>query len=249
MVQPEIPGDEAVNNIIDQASAEIDRELATTAESQAQPLTADQVQQIVQSQMQPFQNQISGLQSLYDRGLNAIRRDSEEKLQQIQRETQMQQSQVKRDQYLSALDGRERELVEPLMQEMDNMKQVYLQSLASQQSAQVPEQAPAANPQDQWEAVYKVVENMTKTDDQKQAIFFASVRNAVTQQGQQQVPQATAQSQPADPQAQTPPVENSRQGGSGVHQSIDELCDWYIGLNRPTQEQEAYYRQKFEQLT
>ena len=249
MVQPEIPGDEAVNNIIDQASAEIDRELATTAESQAQPLTADQVQQIVQSQMQPFQNQISGLQSLYDRGLNAIRRDSEEKLQQIQRETQMQQSQAKRDQYLSALDGRERELVEPLMQEMDNMKQVYLQSLASQQSAQVPEQAPAANPQDQWEAVYKVVENMTKTDDQKQAIFFASVRNAVTQQGQQQVPQATAQSQPADPQAQTPPVENSRQGGSGVHQSIDELCDWYIGLNRPTQEQEAYYRQKFEQLT
>jgi len=266
MVQPEIPGDEAVNNIIDQASAEIDRELATTAESQAQPLTADQVQQIVQSQMQPFQNQISGLQSLYDRGLNAIRRDSEEKLQQIQRETQMQQSQARRDQYLGTLDGRERELVEPLMQEMDNMKQVYLQSLASQQSAQVPEQAPAANPQDQWEAVYKVVENMgvnrndanvnyqvlmdtTKTDAQKQEVFFASVRNAVTQQGQQQVPQATAQPQPADPQAQTPPVENSRQGGSGVHQSIDELCDWYIGLNRPTQEQEAYYRQKFEQLT
>ena len=89
MVQPngvpeEIPGNDMVNNIIDQASAEIDRELATTAESQAQPLTAEQVQQIVQSQMQPFQTQISGLQSLVDRGLYGIRRDSESALQQMQ---------------------------------------------------------------------------------------------------------------------------------------------------------------------
>ena len=271
MVQPngvpeEIPGNDMVNNIIDQASAEIDRELATTAESQAQPLTADQVQQIVQSQMQPFHSQISGLQSLYDRGLNAIRRDSEEKLQQIQRESQMQQSQAKRDQYLGTLDGRERELVEPLMQEMDNMKQVYLQSLASQQPVQATQQAPAAQSQDQWEAVYKVVENMgvnrndtnvnyqvlmdtTKTDDQKQEAFFASVRTAVTQQGQQQATQTPAQPQTADPQSQTPPMENSRQGGAGTHQNIDELCDWYIGLSRPTTEQEAYYRQKFEQLS
>ena len=80
MVQPngvpeEIPGNDMMNNIIDQASADIDRELAT--ESQAQPLTADQVQQIVQTQMSQVQNQISGLQSLYDKGLNAIRRDSE----------------------------------------------------------------------------------------------------------------------------------------------------------------------------
>ena len=72
MVQPngvpeEIPGNDMVNNIIDQASAEIDRELATSTESQAQPLTADQVQQIVQTQMSQVQNQISGLQSLYDK--------------------------------------------------------------------------------------------------------------------------------------------------------------------------------------
>ena len=97
MVQPngvpeEITGNDMVNNIIDQASADIDRELAT--ESQAQPLTADQVQQIVQTQLSQVQNQISGLQSLYDKGLNAIRRDSESMIQQMQQQTTTQQNQA-----------------------------------------------------------------------------------------------------------------------------------------------------------
>ena len=206
MVQPngvpeEIPGNDMVNNIIDQASAEIDRELATTAESQAQPLTADQVQQIVQSQMQPFQTQISGLQSLVDRGLNSIRRDSESALQQMQQQTLTQQNQERRNQYLNSLDTREREVAEPLLEEIENLKQSQINQLLAQQS--VPQNEPVdnvqQNVQNQWEQVYKIVEDMglnrndpnvnysilmdsSKTDPQKQQEFFASVRSAVVQQ-------------------------------------------------------------------
>lgn len=270
MVQPngvpeEIPGNDMVNNIIDQASAEIDRELATTAESQAQPLTADQVQQIVQSQMQPFQTQISGLQSLVDRGLNSIRRDSESALQQMQQQTLTQQNQERRNQYLNSLDTREREVAEPLLEEIENLKQSQINQLLAQQS--VPQNEPVdnvqQNVQNQWEQVYKIVEDMglnrndpnvnysilmdsSKTDPQKQQEFFASVRSAVVQQGQSST--QTPATQP-DPQAQTPPMENSRQGNNGSHNNMDELLDWYLTIGSPNSEQQAYYNQKFEQFS
>jgi exonuclease VII large subunit len=263
MVQPsEIPNDEAVNNIIDQASAELDQELANTGVSGAQPPTAEEVQKLQQDLAQT-QNEIRGLQSLYDRGLNAIRRDSEEKLQQIQRESQMQQSQARRDQYLGSLDERERSLVEPLMNEIDTMRQSYVQSLAYQQPVQGSQQSPVETPHDQWEAVYKVVENMgvsrndtnvnyqvlmdaTKTDDQKQEVFFASVRDAVTRQGQP-TPQAPV-TQAVDPQVQTPPVENGRQGSAEGAQNLDQLMDWWLPLQNPTEQQKEDYRRKLDQF-
>ena len=271
MVQPngvpeEIPGNDMVNNIIDQASAEIDRELATSTESQAQPLTADQVQQIVQTQMSQVQNQISGLQSLYDKGLNAIRRDSESMIQQMQQQTLTQQNQERRNQYLNSLDTREREVAEPLLEEIENLKQSQINQLLAQQS--VPQNEAVnnvqQNVQNQWEQVYKIVEDMglnrndpnvnysilmdsSKTDSQKQQEFFASVRSAVVQQGQSST--QTPATQP-DPQAQTPPVENSRQGNNGSHNNMDELLDWYLTPGfTPSPEQQAYYNQKFEQFS
>ena len=268
MVQPngvpeEIPGNDMMNNIIDQASADIDRELAT--ESQAQPLTADQVQQIVQTQMSQVQNQISGLQSLYDKGLNAIRRDSESMIQQMQQQTTTQQNQARREQYLNSLDTREREVAEPLLEEIENLKQSQINQLLAQQS--VPQNEPVDNGQQnvqaQWEQIYKVVEDMgvnrndpnvnynllldnSKTDAQKQQEFFASVSSAVVQQGQSGTQTPVAQ---ADPQAQTPPMENSRQGGNGSHNNMDELLDWYLTIGSPNPEQQVYYNQKFEQFS
>jgi len=93
---------------------------------------------------------------------------------------------------------------------------------------------------------YQVLMDTTKTDAQKQEVFFASVRNAVTQQGQSST--QTPATQP-NPQAQTPPMENSRQGNNGSHNNMDELLDWYLTIGSPNSEQQAYYNQKFEQFS
>ena len=89
---PESPsGSDVVNNIIDQASADLDRELDST---QPQPPTAEQVREL-QTQLAQTQAELRGMQSLNDRGLNAIRRDSENRIDE--RFRQMQQAQQNQD--------------------------------------------------------------------------------------------------------------------------------------------------------
>jgi bacterioferritin-associated ferredoxin len=49
---------------------------------QSPQLTEDRVRQMLEDQLQTFSKQVSGLQSGWDRGLNAIRGDMEKKLEQ-----------------------------------------------------------------------------------------------------------------------------------------------------------------------
>ena len=74
---PESPsGSDVVNNIIDQASADLDRELDST---QPQPPTAEQVREL-QAQISQTQAENRGLQGMLDKAVNAIRRDSESRI-------------------------------------------------------------------------------------------------------------------------------------------------------------------------
>ena len=253
---PENPsGSDVVDNIIDQASAELDRELVNP---QAQPPTAEQVLEL-QSQLAQTQAELRGMQSINDRGLNAIRRDSENRIDE--RFRQMQQNQQNQE-YLNSLDPREREVQEPMLQQINDLKQqVVSQQIAPQVQ---PQPQPQTSTDERWSQVYKIVEGMglnrndenvnyevltdnTKTDAQKEQMFYASLGKAVAQRGQPGT--QTPVTQAVDPQAQTPPVENGRQGGVGEAQNMDQLMDWWIPIQSPTEQQKEDYRRKFEQFS
>ena len=255
---PESPsGSDVVNNIIDQASADLDRELDST---QPQPPTAEQVREL-QAQISQTQAENRGLQGMLDKAVNAIRRDSENRIDE--RFRQMQQAQQNQD-YLNSLDPREREVQEPMLQQLNELKQQVVSQQVMPQGQPQPQPQPQTSVESQWEQVYRIVEGMglnrndpnvnyavltdnTKTDAQKEQMFYASVSTAVAQRGQP-TPQAPA-TQAVDPQAQTPPVETARQGGTGDVQNMDQLMYWWIPISSPTPEQTAYYKQRFEQLS
>jgi hypothetical protein len=280
MVQPnEIPEENMVSNIIDEVQSEIDNDLKGAPSSDAQ--FNDQVQRAIDAQMpqvisqvrNEFQSQISGQQSLQDKGLNAIRRDTDTRIVQLENELKGYQNRDREQQFLGGLDMSQREVAEPLLQEMARRDETNTQQLeqmqrymAQNQSVQTqqPEVPPSyqqeiravvqnmgVNPDDQ-NVNYSVLQDYSKTQEQRSQIFLQSVTQAAIlrdregSQGQSSTQTPAAQ---ADPQAQTPPMENSRQGGNGSHNNMDELLDWYLTIGSPSSEQQVYYNQKFEQFS
>ena len=280
MVQPnDIPEGSMVSNIIDEVQSEIDNDLGGAANSDAQ--FNDQVQRAIDAQMpnvinqvrQEFQSQISGQQSLQDKGLNAIRRDTDTRIVQLENELKGYQNRDREQQFLGGLDMSQREVAEPLLQEMARRDETNAQQLEQMQrymvqnqsvQTQQPEVPPSyqqeiravvqnmgVNPDDQ-NVNYSVLQDYSKTQEQRSQIFLQSVTQAAIlrdregSQGQSSTQTPAAQ---ADPQAQTPPMENSRQGGNGSHNNMDELLDWYLTIGSPNPEQQVYYNQKFEQFS
>jgi len=280
MVQPnDIPEGSMVSNIIDEVQSEIDNDLEGAPSSDAQ--FNDQVQRAIDAQMpnvinqvrQEFQSQISGQQSLQDKGLNAIRRDTDTRIVQLENELKGYQNRDREQQFLGGLDMSQREVAEPLLQEMARRDETNAQQLEQMQrymvqnqsvQTQQPEVPPSyqqeiravvqnmgVNPDDQ-NVNYSVLQDYSKTQEQRSQIFLQSVTQAAIlrdregSQGQSSTQTPAAQ---ADPQAQTPPMENSRQGGNGSHNNMDELLDWYLTIGSPSPEQQVYYNQKFEQFS
>ena len=280
MVQPNgNPGEEMVSNIIDEVQSEIDNDLEGASSSDAQ--FNDQVQRAIDAQMpnvinqvrQEFQSQISGQQSLTDKGLNAIRRDSDQRIAQLESQLRGYEDRDRQQQYLNSLDMSQREVAEPLLQEMAHRDQANAQQLQQMQQYMVQNQSVQQQqpevPQSYQQEIREVVQNMgvdpndqnvnyavlqdySKTQEQRSQIFLQSVTQAAIlrdREGNQgQSGTQTPATQP-DPQAQTPPMENSRQGNNGSHNNMDELLDWYLGLGTPNSEQQAHYNQKFEQFS
>ena len=270
-----------VSNIIDEVQSEIDNDLGGAANSDAQ--FNDQVQRAIDAQMpqvisqvrNEFQSQISGQQSLQDKGLNAIRRDTDTRIVQLENELKGYQNRDREQQFLGGLDMSQREVAEPLLQEMARRDETNTQQLeqmqrymAQNQSVQTqqPEVPPSyqqeiravvqnmgVNPDD-TNVNYAVLQDYSKTQEQRSQTFLQSVTQAAilrdregSQQGQSGTQTPVAQA--VDPQAQTPPMENSRQGGNGSHNNMDELLDWYLTIGSPSSEQQVYYNQKFEQFS
>ena len=280
MVQPnDIPEGSMVSNIIDEVQSEIDNDLEGAPSSDAQ--FNDQVQRAIDAQMpnvinqvrQEFQSQISGQQSLQDKGLNAIRRDTDTRIVQLENELKGYQNRDREQQFLGGLDMSQREVAEPLLQEMARRDETNAQQLEQMQrymvqnqsvQTQQPEVPPSyqqeiravvqnmgVNPDDQ-NVNYSVLQDYSKTQEQRSQIFLQSVTQAAIlrdREGSQgQSSTQTPATQP-DPQPQTPPMENSRQGNNGSHNNMDELLDWYLTIGSPNPEQQVYYNQKFEQFS
>ena len=161
----------------------------------------------------------------------------------------------------------QREAIEPMYDQLQQLQRNQVQIAAQQQIATQNVQPVQNTGNAEWEAVYQHVEsfglnrsdtnikydilsNNTLNDTQKKQAFNQMlgdlrVQYALnTQQSGTQTPVAQA-----DPQAQTPPMENSRQGGNGSHNNMDELLDWYLTIGSPSPEQQVYYNQKFEQFS
>ena len=275
MVQPngtpeEIPGDNVVGNIIDQVQSEIDLDQSNVVESEVEPFSQAQmaaVQQIVQNATSSYERQVQGLQSLIDRGLNAVRRDTDIRDQETRNMVLNQQYKEQKEAYLNNLDPMQREAVEPIYDQLQQLQRNQVQIAAQQQIYSQNAQPAQDTSNAEWEAVYQHVEsfglnrsdtnikydilsNNTLNDSQKKQAFNQMLGDLRVQYAlnTQQSSTQTPATQP-DPQAQTPPVENSRQGNNGSHNNMDELLDWYLGLGTPNSEQQAYYNQKFEQFS
>jgi hypothetical protein len=208
----------------------LDAEQGIEAETQAGPLTAEQVTAIVQAQLRPLMSDIRGVQSINDKAADAMRRDLTTAIEQKFGDLQ---SDMGRQSYLNSLDERERELVKPLLDEMDRRN-------PAPASAPVEPAAPQqAGTADQWEAVYTLVDNAglqrndprikyevlvdaSLTPAQQQAQFLRSVYGGAA------VPaQRTTVPVPQD-QTVNPPVETGNVG-VGAITSLDSLQDALIG--------------------
>ena len=275
MVQPngtpeEIPGDNVVGNIIDQVQSEIDLDQSNVVESEVEPFSQAQmaaVQQIVQNATSSYERQVQGLQSLIDRGLNAVRRDTDIRDQETRNMVLNQQYKEQKEAYLNNLDPMQREAVEPIYDQLQQLQRNQVQIAAQQQIYSQNAQPAQDTSNAECEAVYQHVEsfglnrsdtnikydilsNNTLNDSQKKQAFNQMLGDLRVQYAlnTQQSSTQTPATQP-DPQAQTPPMENSRQGNNGSHNNMDELLDWYLTIGSPNSEQQAYYNQKFEQFS
>jgi hypothetical protein len=221
---------------IDEVTQEQDRldaEQGIDAEITAAPVTAEQVAAIVQAQLRPLMSEVRGVQSMSDKAADAIRRDLTTAIDQKFGDLQ---SNMGRQSYLASLDERERELVKPLLDEMD--RRVPAQGPAPTEPAPAQQQGTA----EQWEQVYQLVDtaglqrndpriryevlvDTSLTPQQQQAQFLRSVYGApVTTTAAPR----TAPAAPMTDQTANPPVENGNVG-VGAITSLDSLQDALIG--------------------
>ena len=197
----------------------------------------------VKQQNQKLESESRGLQGLVDNGLNAIRRDTqkwaEDQFTGIR-------SEMGRQQYLDNLDEEQKEVVAPLLNELDELrKQQRVEPQAAVQQQQV--QSGQAN--QQWEQVYQFVESMgvnrndpnlrysaldptnSLNPEQRSAQFAESIGNAIRAKGGTPPKQPS----PQQPQVQTqkpttvsPPVDQPSGKAAPSYKNLDDVRSAYI---------------------
>jgi hypothetical protein len=202
---------------VTQEQERLDAEQGLQPDTAGQMLTADQVAEIVRAQLRPIESQIRGVQSINDKAADAIRRDLTAEVEQRFGNLQ---SDMGRQTWLSTLDERERELVTPLLEEMDRRVQP---------SRPEPVAAQEAGSPDQWAEVYHLVDNAglqrndprirydilvnaSLTPEQRQTQFLRSIY-APSEPAAPAAAQPTPAQDPAPNATASPPVEG---GGGGA---------------------------------
>jgi hypothetical protein len=222
---------ESVVDEITQTQQQLDQEQGIPAEQPAGAPTPAEL--AMQEQVRSLQSQVSGLQSKYDMGLNAIRRDTENWAKE---QISSLQGQLARDRWMEGLDENDKQLVSPMMERIQQLE-ALVQGMAPQQ--QPPQEM---NPAAAWEGVYQYVEsaginrndpnlrydiltNTSLPDDQRRNQFIAhlqQLRGAVS--NQTPAAQTPSQQPPATP---NPPIESP--SGTQGSMTRDQIMDLYIG--------------------
>ncbi len=219
---------EAVDEIT-QAQQEIDATQESPGEPQ--PATMEQVRELIQQQGQSHAQQISGLASKIDTGLNAVRRDTQAWAKEQVGDLR---SEMGRESWLAGLEPDQRPMAESLLKEIDRGRPA--------QPAQQPEVTqPAAQPPiDQWESVkavardfgvdpedkridYAAFTDANIPDGERRTRFLGSLRTIITAAPAQTPAVVT---QPA--QTANPPVETAAASRSNGYRNADGVRDAYM---------------------
>jgi hypothetical protein len=223
-------------DVIGQEQQDLDSQQGIQAAA-AQPITEEQVRQIVQQQTELIQRQLSGIQGLTDRALDAHRRDW---TTDIERRFAEAQAGAGRQQFLNSLEEDEREKYQQMLSVMDAERRASAPAPLLDPEPMEMGPDPVTAPEQARRYVemnglqrnnpnidYAVLNDPALTGPQREAVFVGIVADAVRKQAVAGVTRQPAQ--PPAGTAQHPPVDV----GPGIHseaslRSQDDLRSAYL---------------------
>ena len=222
-----------MTSAIDQDQAQLDAVQEATPQTNSDSMTGEiqALKELISHQNQ----QVAGLQSKIDKGLNAIRRDSEDAVRK--------QQEAAAQRYIQQLPEEHQGAFNSMLQAnqayyQENQKLKEEADGVSQQPQQQPTQE-----QDEWEQVYAIPRGLGidpntpgidyaaftapgLTENQRRDRFFASLRpltGATNQASNGQTTEASA------PQVQSPPTSGTPAGGASSNmRSVEQVQTAYI---------------------
>ena len=228
-------------SVLDQDQAQLD---AVQEETTPQAAPTDAVTKELQALREDFSRQVAGLQSKVDKGLNAIRRDTEEKALREQ-ETAMRQ-------YLEQVPEEHREAFQMLA----NQNSQYQKQISQLQNGDVPEQTQEVS--SEWDQIYAIPKSMGLdpqtpgidyaaftdaglTEGQRRDRFFASIKTVMSGNTTSETP-ATPQT---TEQVQSPPTGGTPTSGSASNLRSEEQIQRAYIEGKHTKEQ---YQQRLTEV-
>ena len=226
-------------SVLDQDQAQLD---AVQEEPAPQTTPTDAVTKELQALREDFSRQVAGLQSKVDKGLNAIRRDTEEKA--------LREQEAAMKQYMEQVPEEHRETFEMLA----NQNRQYQQQLSQMQNGNEPTQEVSS----EWDQIYAIPRSMgldpqtpgidyaAFTDDgltegQRRDRFFASIKTVMSSNTQTETP-ATPQT---TEQVQSPPTSGTPTSGSPSNLRSEEQIQRAYIEGKLTKEQ---YQQRLTEV-
>jgi len=228
-------------SVLDQDQAQLD---AVQEETTPQTAPTDAVTKELQALREDFSRQVAGLQSKVDKGLNAIRRDTEEQTKR-QQEAAIQQ-------YTEQLPEEHRETFRAIA----NQNMQYRDQISKMETGDVqPEQTQVST---EWEPIYAIPRSMGidpqtpgidyeaftdegLTEGQRRDRFFASIKTVMsgnTTSGTPATPQTTKQ-------VQSPPTGGTPTSGSASNLRSEEQIQRAYIEGKLTKEQ---YQQRLTEV-
>lgn len=228
-------------SVLDQDQAQLD---AVQEGTTPQAAPTDAVTKELQALREDFSRQVAGLQSKVDKGLNAIRRDTEVQARQ-QQETAMKQ-------YMEQLPEEYKEGFEMLA----NQNRQYQQQLSQIQNGNEPESTQEVS--SEWEQIYAIPRSMgldpqtpgldyaaftdpNLTEGQRRDRFFASIKTVMSGNTTPGTP-ATAQT---TEQVQSPPTSGTPTSSSPSNLRSEEQIQRAYIEGKLTKEQ---YQQRLTEV-
>ena len=226
-------------SVLDQDQAQLD---AVQEETTPQTASTDAVTKELQALREEMSRQVAGLQSKVDKGLNAIRRDTEEKA--------LREQEAAMKQYMEQVPEEHRETFEMLA----NQNRQYQQQLSQMQNGNEPTQEVSS----EWDQIYAIPRSMgldpqtpgidyaAFTDDgltegQRRDRFFASIKTVMSSNTQTETP-ATPQT---TEQVQSPPTSGTPTSGSPSNLRSEEQIQRAYIEGKLTKEE---YQQRLTQV-
>ena len=227
-------------SVLDQDQAQLD---AVQEETTPQTAPTDAVTKELQALREEMSRQVAGLQSKVDKGLNAIRRDTETQARQ-QQEAAIQQ-------YLEQIPEEHRETFRAIA----NQNLEYREQLSKVETSTTPEEPQVSS---EWDQIYAIPRSMgldpqtpgidyaAFTDDgltegQRRDRFFASIKTVMSSNTQTETP-ATPQT---TEQVQSPPTSGTPTSSSPSNLRSEEQIQRAYIEGKLTKEE---YQQRLTQV-